>query len=163
MRLFTATILLSGIFSICSCSNNDEAIENRPVKLPEKLKFEDYYVKSTELYQQLTTLKSSTVTFQFHGSSVATSDHNIKQAKAIAWATQQPNLAGELFNFSLYGESAQSSMREPLLEHLAKGGVKLRQIQISEITGQGTAAVVENLVENRKNDAELIKVTIKLF
>lgn len=145
---------------INSCADKTD-YENLPVKLPTDPDHKPYYVKTTILNKQLYSKGSTFLKFEFNGSSIAKSKHNNNQAKAIAWATQQPNTSSQLFNITVYGTNATTFKRDNLIEFLAENNVKLRQFQPMPVKNSAATDTVENTFINKHKEAELVNVAIE--
>ncbi len=135
--------------------------ENTPVVLPVDAEHESYYLKTTTLKKHLVEKKIAFIKFEFAGSSMATTAHNQNQAKALAWATSQPNTKTKFYNLKMYGAKANDIKNNVLIKFLVKNHVNLNRVQVMPAQTSHEQAVVENVLQNRLKEVDLISVAIQ--
>ena len=135
--------------------------ENIPVILPTDAQHESYYLKTTVLKQHLVHKKIAFIKFEYSGSSLATTTHNTNQAKALAWATSQPDTQSKFYNLKMYGAKANDIKKHSLMKFLTQNNVNLSRIQVMPVQSSHDQAVVENVLQNRIKKVDLISVAIQ--
>lgn len=144
LSLPSLLLVLAGI-ALTSCETTTPPSNDTPVVLPSKPKHESFYVSGDKIKSTLTNSGSQiSLTFEYQGALLARTRHNVDQARAVAKATNSPELANQQFLFIVGGNNPSSTHASALLEILNRNGVKLHQFHIEQQATSTGSPVLSN-------------------